>query len=53
MIRSALTMRLANTRTGSVWTSDTAPSGLLRRIFKRLRSDRHGPDGPLVVTPFG
>jgi hypothetical protein len=53
MIHDTMTIRLANTRLGSIWTSDAAPPGLLRRMFQRRPSDRHGPDAPLVVMPFG
>lgn len=52
MIRTVMTLRLSGNAQGSVWTTKSAPSGMLRRVFAKLRVDRHGPDGPAVIAPF-
>jgi hypothetical protein len=45
-------LRLSGDARGSIWTADSVPSGLLRRVFAKLRLSRHGPDGPAIVAPF-
>jgi hypothetical protein len=45
-------LRLSGNANGSVWTADNAPSGMLRRLFAKLRLNRHGPDGPAIIAPF-
>lgn len=51
-MRKVMTLRLVSTATGSDWRAEGLPTGVLRRVFARLRSYRHGPDGPAIVAPF-
>jgi hypothetical protein len=52
LIRTVMKLRLSGNAQGSVWTTESAPSGMLRRVFAKLRLYRHGPDGPAVIAPF-
>lgn len=54
MVRTVMRLSLVATAGGSRWESaGAAPDGMLRRMFAKLRRDRHGPDGPAIVAPFG
>jgi hypothetical protein len=53
MNRDAMIIRLVNSKHGSAWQSESAPSGMFRRVFAKLRSHRHGPDDIAMVAPFG
>jgi hypothetical protein len=53
MLSEPMRIRLVSTSSGSDWRSASAPGGLFRRVFAKLRASRHGPDGAVFVTPFG